>query len=158
MNKTILKSYLNGNKLKPELKTNCYKCNDMYLISDTSSIIVLNDSCGLNITEDKLNIAKVKENIERGYNYNFGNDRHVKNLYDMIKTPDEKFISFNQLYNSNNFGNYGINVPLFTKIQKIIKADAFTIMENLERYEKYIIRLENSKTKEYALLLCSVVL
>lgn len=54
--------------------------------------------------------------------------------------------------------NYGINVPLFNKIQKIIKANTYTILENEQLYEKYVIKLENSKTKEYALLICSIII
>lgn len=152
MNKAILKSYFNGNKgkYKDILFGKCFEESGKYIISDSYSIIVLNDTYGLEVTKDNIGITRVKENLERDYNYAF-KDYTMENFNEYLsKEIDNKILTIKD--------NYGINVPLFNKIQKIIKANTYTILENEQLYEKYVIKLENSKTKEYALLICSIII
>lgn len=140
MNKTILKSYLNGNKLKPELKTSCYKYNDMYLISDTYSVVLLNDSYNFDVKSDEMGktLMDITDHFESDYNFDFEDkpitDNMLKNDYTAITE------------------NWGINGLLFRKIARIIKADTYNMLENRQQFNPFIIKLKNTKTGEFAYL------
>lgn len=135
MNKRVLKSYLKNSK-KPLLETSCFKYNDKFLISDSYSIILLNDNYDLDIKDDTLCL------------YN-----HYENFRDYFEIS---FTFFKPLEDDEPIDeNYEINCKIFNKIKNIIKANSYAVLENKNKdsYMKYIIKLENSKTKEHGYLL-----
>lgn len=137
MNKANLKRYLNHKCNKEELKTSCVKDNDKYIISDSYSIIVLNDNYGLDVISDKYRLVRFKSEFD--------------SLNDVFKTFNE--IQDNEEMVEPIDSEYGINIKLFKKINNVIKADKYTVLEFRNRFEKYIIKLENTKSREYAYML-----
>ena len=142
MNKQYLKSYMNkGNK--NELKTNCYRVfkttfEKGYIISDTFSIIVLNDNYDLHIEDfDKFGLEKMLDH--------FNND--FTNISEYIRLYKDKDDSIDE--------NFAINHKLFDRIQKVIKGNKAYVLENNNKddYMRYIIKIENTKTNEYAYML-----
>ena len=140
MNKRALKSYMNNKTSREVLKEHCFKCDDNYLISDTYSIIVLKDNYDLDIATDTLGLIKFKENFEDNFELDYTFMTPLEDNEDMYEPIDE---------------NYGINIKLFKKINKVIKANSYAIMKNKDKlsYTPYIIKLENRKTKEYGYML-----
>ena len=139
MNKRVLKSYLKGSK-REILELNCFKYNDSYLISDSYSVIKLNDNYDLQVQDkDIMSLYKFYEDFE--WNFEF------KSKYIPIWAEEEHFDD-----------KYVINMKLFKKINTIIKGNEFSILENKDKtsYCKYIIKLENTKTNEvgYMLPMC----
>lgn len=137
MNKRVLQSYLNKNT-REILKNNCFKYGDNYFISDSYSIIKLNNNYNLNIKDDELKIHKFYEQ--------FTNDYELFSKY--IPLFEKEF--------DNIDNDYGINLKLFSKIKNIIKANEFSILKNDKTYNGgtlYVIKLENTKTNEVAYLL-----
>ena len=135
MNKRVLKSYLKGSR-KELLETSCFKFDNSYLISDSYSIIKLNDTYDLKVNEDKYLLGNM-------YN-NFENDYEFKSKYIPIWAEEEHIDD-----------KYDINMKLFKKINTIIKGNEFSILENKDKtsYCKYIIKLENTKTNEVGYML-----
>jgi len=141
MNKRVLKSYMNNKKDRHDiLKTSCFKCNDKFVISDSNSLIILNDNYDLDIKDDTLGLLKFKENFENNFEVDYTFMAPLENNDEMYEPIDE---------------SYGINIKLFNKINKVIKGNSYAIMKNKDKlsYTPYIIRLENTKTKEYGYML-----
>ena len=142
MNKTFTNKYLGKTKkLKKELFDNCFKYQDKYLISDTYSIIVLNEPYFLSISKDESLTNQFKDFMEDFTN----NFEYFK---DLEKEPNkdeavERIID-----------NYGVGSKEFYQIKNIIRANKFTILKcKKEQILQYLIKLENTKTKEFAYLL-----
>ena len=137
MNKRVLKSYLKGSR-KELLETSCFKFDNSYLITDSYSIIKLNDNYDLKVNEYEL--------LGNMYN-NFENDFEFLSKYVPIWAEEEHIDD-----------KYSINMKLFKKINAVIKGNEFSILENKDKtsYCKYIIKLENTKTNEigYILPMC----
>lgn len=136
MNKRVLKSYLKGSK-REILELNCFKYNDSYLISDSYSVIKLNDNYDLQVQDkDIMSLYKFYEDFE--WNFEFKNN--IEPLDVSIMKIDDK---------------HEIQMKLFKKINAIIKGNAFSILENKDKnsYCKYIIKLENTKTNEVGYML-----
>lgn len=137
MNKRFLTSYLkkNGRNI---LKTNCFKYdNNNYLISDSFSIIYLNNAYNLDVKNDTLGLAKLYDNFK--WNFSFNHEFECVLDKDCINIDDE----------------FGVNVVLFKSIKNVINANKFEILKNKNElsYLKYIIKLENTKTGEHAFML-----
>lgn len=137
MNKINLKRYLNNKTNKEVLKTSCVKDNDKYIISNSYSIVVLNDNYGLDIMSDKYGLIRFRNEFD-SLNDIFKTFTELQNNEEMVEPIDSE---------------YGINIKLFKKINTLIKADKYTILEFKNRFEKYIIKLENTKSGEYAYML-----
>lgn len=137
MNKINLKRYLNNKTNKGVLKTSCVKDNDKYIISNSYSIVVLNDNYGLDIMSDKYGLIRFRNEFD-SLNDIFKTFTELQNNEEMVEPIDSE---------------YGINIKLFKKINTLIKADKYTILEFKNRFEKYIIKLENTKSGEYAYML-----
>lgn len=136
MNKRVLKSYLKGSR-KELLETSCFEYKDSYLISDSYSVIKLNDNYDLQIQDkDIMSLYKFYEDFE--WNFEFKNNIEPLDVEHM-KIDDK----------------YEIQMKLFKKINTIIKGNVFSILENKDKtsYCKYIIRLENTKTNEVGYML-----
>ena len=145
MNKTYLRSYYAGmgkcNQNRQRLENKCIKMENNYLISDSFSIICLNDNYNLETSSDE----KLKDSIINLYNgfkdnYIFKND---------ITLNDEEFTKINN--------DYSIGNKKAKTICKIIKANKISILEPKEQLyftsKNPIIYLENTKTKEHGYLL-----
>lgn len=141
MNKRDLKSYMNNKTNTREvLKTSCFKSDDKYIISDSYSIIVLNDNYDLEISDDKYNMNGFRDRFKNGFELD----------YNLNSAPEDN----EDMYEPINEG-YGINIKLFKRINKVIKADNYAILKNLKSddYMPFIIKLENTKTKEVGYML-----
>jgi hypothetical protein len=137
MNKVNLKRYLNNKNNKEKLKTSCVKDNDKYIISNSFSVTVLNDNYGLDIMSDKYGLIRFKDEFD--------------SLNDIFKTFTE--LQDNEEMVEPIDSEYGINIKLFKEVNNLIKADKYTILEFKNRFEKYIIKLENTRSGEYAYIL-----
>lgn len=137
MNKMNLKRYLNHKYNREELKTSCIKDNDKYIISDSYSIVVLNNNYGLDIIPDKYGLVRFRNEFD-SLNEVFNTFTELTDNEEMVEPIDNR---------------YGINIKLFKKINSIIKADKYTILEFKNKFEKYIIKLENTRSGEYAYML-----
>ena len=144
MNKVYLKSYYAGmgkyNQQRQRLENKCFKMEDSYLISDSYSIICLNDNYNLEVSDYtiKHNVIKMYDSFKD--NYIFKND---------ITLSDEEYTKIDDMYSIDN--------KKAKTIIKIIKADKISILE-VKEYNYFsgktpIIYLENTKTKEHAYLL-----
>lgn len=144
MNKTYLKSYYaqmgKHNQQRQRLENKCFKMENSYLISDSYSIIALNDSYNLETSDDKLKDSVIKTYKGFKDNYTFKND---------ITLNDEEYTKIDDLYSIGN--------KKAKTICKIIKADKVAILEPKEQLyytsKNPIIYLENTKTKDYGYLL-----
>ena len=139
MNKRVLKSYLKGSK-REILELNCFKYNNSYLISDSFSVIKLNDNYDLQVQDkDIMSLYKFYEDFEN--NFEFLKEFEYKEVESIV--IDDKF---------------EIQGKLLKKINTIIKANNYSILENKDKtsYCKYIIKLENTETNEvgYMLPMC----
>ena len=137
MNKVNLKRYLNNKNNKEELKTRCVKDNDKYIISNSYSIVVLNDNYGLDVMSDKYGLIRFRNEFD-SLNDVFKTFKELQDNEEMVEPIDSK---------------YGINIKLFKKINTLINADKYTILEFKNRFERYIIKLENTRSGEYAYIL-----
>lgn len=141
MNKRILKRYLDSNKR--EILKNCFEYENGYIISDSYSVIKLNNTNGLNVEKDLLGVCKFYDNFSQ-----FEFDFELKEI-EIIEHRNKKFA----IAKLND--DYSINVPLFNKIKAIINANKFTIVKS-EQYEFQgtpIIKLENTDTNEVGYML-----
>ena len=142
MNKQKLRTYLNGaNKYRyNDLRNNCIKVNDNYIISDTFSLIKLNSNYGLNIMQDTKGLIGMLDRFENNYEIDYTFMTPIK----LDTTDDECYI--NEIYM--------INKKLFSKINNVIKGNSYAILKSLNKNDEApIIRLENTKTKEVAYML-----
>lgn len=141
MNKRILNSYMKKKSNKELLKTNCFKYGDKYIVSDSYSVIVLNDNYDLNVKDDKYNLYQFVENFKNNFDLSYTffklNDSDIELGYGAVTET------------------HGINVKEFKKINNIIKGNCYAIYNNQDKksYMPFVIYLENNKTKEYAYLL-----
>lgn len=136
MNKRVLKSYLKGSK-REILELNCFKYNDSYLISDSFSVIKLNDNYDLQVQDKNImSLYKFYEDFET--NFEFLKEFEYKEVESIV--IDDKF---------------EIQGKLLKKIKNIIKANNYSILENKDKtsYCKYIIKLENTDTNEVGYML-----
>ena len=136
MDKRVLKSYLKGSK-REILELNCFKYKDSYLISDSYSVIKLNDNYDLQVQDkDIMSLYKFYEDFE--WNFEFFQEFEYKDVESI--TIDDKF---------------EIQGKLLKKINTIIKGNAFSILENKDKtsYLKYIIKVENTDTNEVGYML-----
>ena len=141
MNKRILKRYLN--RSKREILKNCFEFENGYIISDSYSVIKLNKTYDLKVSEDKLGVCKFYDNFKQ-----FEFDFELKEI-EIIEHRNKKFAI------AKLDDDYSINVPIFNKIKAIINANKFTIVKS-EQYEfkgTPIIKLENTKTNEIGYML-----
>lgn len=138
MNKRSLESYLKKND-REILRNNCFRYEYNYLISNSYSVIKLNDNYNLNVTDDILGVCKIFDNFSNNFEF-------YKNI-DSVENNDEYYAPIND--------KFGINTKLFNKIKKVINAKDFAILKNkdINAYTTFIIRLENLKTKEMAYML-----
>lgn len=128
MNKRDLKSYMNNKTNSKELlKTKCFKSYDKYIISDSYSIIILNGNYGLEVAEDTYNMNSFRDRFENGFELD----------YTFFAIPEDN----EDMYEPIN-ENYGINIKLFKRINKVIKGNSYAILKNLKRvyatYEKIL--------------------
>lgn len=135
MNKRTLKSYLKKSR-RAYLEQNCFKYDNGYLISDSYSIIKLNDANELKEEKDILGVCGLYQSFID--NYKFFSE------YIPLWATEESIDR-----------DYSINMTLFKKINTIIKGNEYAIMKSKNSCSgaKYIIKLENTKTKEIAFLL-----
>ena len=141
MNKRYLKSYMNNKTNSTELlKNKCFKSEDKYIISDSHSIIILNDNYGLEVAEDIYKMNSFRDSFENGFEID----------YTFFVIPEDN----EDMYEPIN-ENYGINIKLFKRINKVIKGNSYAILKNLKSddYTPFIIKLENNKTKEVGYML-----
>jgi len=140
MNKRTLKTYLNSSN-KELLMGNCFKYGNSYLVSDSYSIIQLNDSYDLNINDNQLLptfIDDFKWNYEKQYdlviNYELDNQSIVN---------DDKGNSI-----------FGVNIKMVKRIKSIINFNEASVLRKFSYNDyNYIIKLENTNTNEVAYLL-----
>lgn len=140
MNKRTFKSYINkAASIRPILE-NCFKYEDKFLVSDTYSIVILNNNYELEVKEDTLQLSGFLLKWATMF-------RELKE----IQAPTDK----DKQDNIDN--DFCINNKLFLRIKRLISADKFTILKNKDTKEfmRYLIKLENTKTKEKAYLLPS---
>ena len=141
MNKRDLKSYMNNKTNSNDLlKTKCFKSDNKYIISDSYSIIILNDNYGLEVSDDTYNINSFRDRFENGFEID----------YTFFTIPEDN----EDMYEPIN-ENYGINIKLFKRINKVIKGTSYAILKNLKSddYTPFIIKLENTKTNEIGYML-----
>ena len=138
MNKRTFKSYVNKVIQTRPILENCFKYGDKFLVSDTYSIVVLNKNYDLEVKEDTLGFIGFLEK----WNTMFEDLKE-------IQAPADKD---SQDVIDNDFC---INNKLFLRIKRLINANKFTILENKDKndFMRYLIKLENTKTKEKAYLL-----
>lgn len=138
MNKRTFKSYVNKAASVRPILENCFKYEDKFLISDTYSIVILNKSYDLEVKEDTLQLS--------GFLLKWAT------MFEELKeiqapTDKDKQDKIDDTFEINN--------KLFLRIKRLISANKFTILENKNTNEfmRYLIKLENTKTKEKAYLL-----
>lgn len=138
MNKATLKTYMNRKDNRELLKNNCFRYNDKYLVSDSYSIIVLNESYDLNVCDDKFKLHSFVEDMQEKFEISG----------EFIKIPDKA-----DYYPVTD--DYGINMKIYKRILKIINGKETYIFNNKTKNEflPFIICIYNPKTKEYAYLL-----
>lgn len=138
MNKRTFKSYVNkAASIRPILE-NCFKYGDKFLVSDTYSIVVLNKNYDLEVKDDTLGLS--------GFLLKWAT------MFEELKEIQAPTDKDSQDKIDNDFC---INNKLFLRIKRLISANKFTILENKDKNEfmRYLIKLENTKTKEKAYLL-----
>lgn len=138
MNKRTFKTYINkAASIRPILE-NCFKYGDKFLVSDTYSIVILNNNYDLEVKEDTLQLSGFLEKWSTNY-------EELKEIQAPIDKDKQDLID----------NDFCINNKLFLRIKRLISANKFTILENKDTKEfmRYLIKLENTKTKEKAYLL-----
>lgn len=147
MSKSILRNYLEYNKRGRNkkqfdyLSTSCFLYEGKYLISDGYSVVLLNDTRGLEIKDDLLGISKHYESMqENRVAFTELNTR-------LIKENKGETISL-------GIDNYELNVRLAQNVIKLIKANKVEVLEDtIYKYAHPIIKISNDKTGEIGLLL-----
>jgi hypothetical protein len=139
MEKRAFRTYLNNN-YRDYLKVNCFEYENGYLITDTYSIIKLNQKNDLQVEKDILGVSRHFEDFNMNYekiedlelNFNL-------NEQDILITEEEK--------------RYAINIKLAKRIKRIINYNNVELLRKYNYGYNYIIKLENTKTQEIAFLL-----
>lgn len=161
MNKVYLKSYYaNMNKqYKDKYNNKCIECitdyntNEKgYLITDTYSIIKLNETYNMEITNDSGIIEKMFNDFKFGFNLN-----KVDITNDILECEKENF-NLKKEYSGDikeetEIIKYGVDMKRFNTIKNIIKANKIEIVSKYSYDYMYAIKIENTKTNEYAYLL-----
>lgn len=146
MNKTSLKKYMkHKSNLKQLLKSNCFNYGDKFLISDSYSIIVLNNNYDLDVSDDTYGLIKLLDEFDN--DYEFYKD-YVKSDERIEKNRGRLFDNFDK--------DFSIQIALFERVRKVIKANKFTLLRKKSfsyHYIDYIMKLENTKSGEYAFML-----
>lgn len=142
MEKRAFRTYLNNNN-RDYLKVNCFEYENGYLITDTYSIIKLNQTNDLQVEKDIMGVAK----IFRDFDDNF------KKLSDLDLNYDlkEQELQFEEWLKEDR--EYAINIKIVKRINKIINFDKVELLYKYHNGYNYIIKLENTKTQEIAFLL-----
>lgn len=147
MSKSILRNYLEYGKRDRNkkqfdyLSTGCFLYEGKYLVSDSCSIVALNDTRGLEIKEDLLGINLHYKAMQE--------NRVVFTELDtkLIKEDKRESIPLGT-------DNYELNVKLAQRVIKLIKANKVEILKNtIYDYINPIIKISNDKTGEIGLLL-----
>ena len=139
MEKRAFRTYLNNN-YRDYLKLNCFEYENGYLITDTYSIIKLNQTNDLQVEKDILGVSRHFEDFNMNYekiedlelNFNL-------NEQDILINEEEK--------------RYAINIKLAKRIKRIINYNNVELLRKYHYGYNYIIKLENTKTQEIAFLL-----
>lgn len=147
MSKSILRSYLEYNKRGRNkkqfeyLSNSCFRYGDNFLISDSYSVVLLRDTRGLEIKDDKLGLYLHYQSMEISRKaFREMNTR-------LIKESKEDYI---KLF----IDNYGLDTKLAQKIIKLIKANRVEILESIKGdYVPPVIKISNDDTKEVGYLL-----
>lgn len=147
MSKSILRNYLEYDKRYRNrkqfdyLSTSCFLYEGKYLISDSYSVVALNDTRGLEVKEDLLGINKhYKSMQENRVGFKELNTR-------LIKETKEKIITL-------DIDNYELNTRLAQNVIKLIKANRVEILEHTIYDSAHpVIKISNDKTGEIGLLL-----
>lgn len=140
MNKRTFKSYVNKAITQRPILENCFKYGDKFLVSDTYSIVILNNNYDLEVKEDTLQLSgfllKWATMFEELKEIQAPTDEDKQDIIDDV---------------------FCINNKLFLRLKRLISANKFTILKNKDTKEfmRYLIKLENTKTKEKAYLLPS---
>lgn len=144
MNKRVLKRYLNYKYNNREiLRTSCFEFDNGYIISDSYSVIKLNETNDLKVEKDIMGVCKFYDDFNNNYELDF----ELKDI-EIIEYRNKKF-AIGKLNDS-----YCINVPLFNKIKTIINANKFSILKNKDTTnEAPIIKVENTDTNEVGYML-----
>lgn len=138
MNKRTFQSYVKRAITQRPILENCFKYGDKFLVSDTYSIVILNDNYDLEVKEDTLQLS--------GFLLKWAT--MFEDLKE-IQAPTDKD-------KEDNIDNdFCINNKLFLRVKRLISANKFTILKNKDTKEfmRYLIKLENTKTKEKAYIL-----
>ena len=156
MNKVYLKSYYANMSTREEhirkYKNKCMEYNTNYLITDTYSIIKLNETYNMEITNDNGIIEKIFDDFK--FNFNLNKVDITKDLENF----EEKNFRFIKEYSGDikeetEIIKYGVDMKRLNNIKKIIKANKIEIVSKYSYDYMYAIKLENTKTNEYAYLL-----
>ena len=147
MSKSILRNYLEYDKRGRNkkrfdyLSTGCFLYEGKYLISDSYSVVALNDTRGLEVKEDLLGInLHYKSMQENRVVFTELNTR-------LIKEDKRESIPL-------GIDNYELNVKLAQRVIKLIKANKVEVLKNtIYDYAHPIIKISNDKTREIGLLL-----
>lgn len=139
MEKRALRIYLNNNK-KDYLKVNCFEYENGYLITDTYSIIKLNQTNDLQVEKDIMGITKFFEDFSMNY-------EKIEDL-DLNFNLDEQDILINE-----EERKYAINIKIAKRIKRIINYNNVELLRKYNYGYNYVIKLENTKTQEIAFLL-----
>lgn len=147
MSKSILRNYLEYDKRGRNkkqfdyLSTGCFLYEGKYLVSDSCSIVALNDTRGLEVKEDLLGInLHYKSMQENKVTFTELNTR-------LIKEDKREAIPL-------DIDNYELNVKLAQRVIKLIKANKVEVLKDtIYDYAHPIIKISNDKTGEIGLLL-----
>lgn len=147
MSKSILRNYLEyGKRYRNKkqfdfLSASCFLYEGKYLISDSYSVVALNDTRGLEVKEDSFGISKHYESMQE--NRVVFTELNTR----LIKEDKREAIPL-------GVGNYEINIRLAQNIIKLIKADKVEVLKDTFYESAHpIIKISNDKTKEIGLLL-----
>ena len=139
MEKRAFRVYLNNNNID-YLKVNCFEYENDYLITDTCSIIKLNQPNDLQVGRDIIGVVKFFEDFSMNYEKieDLKLDFDLKEQ-DILTTEEEK--------------RYAINIKLAKRIKRIINYNNVELLRKYNCGYNYVIKFENTKTQEIAFLL-----
>lgn len=139
MSKTAIKRYFTRNT-RVDLLDKCSSYEDSYLLSDSYSIIKVNDKNDLEETSEAMgaNIRKLFNDFESMQLSDLTINVDIKSKEDFIPINDK----------------FSIGMKLLKRIYNIIKFDKIEIVESISNWEVTpIIKATNTKTNELAYLL-----
>lgn len=147
MSKSILRNYLEYNKRGRNkkhfdfLSTGCFRYGNKYLVSDSYSVVLLNDTRGLEIKEDSFGIGL--------HYWSMQEDRvaFIELNTRLMKEDKRETIPL-------GINNYEINMRLAQNIIKLIKANKVEVLEHTIYDSAHpVIKISNDNTGEIGLLL-----